>query len=106
PDTDYKTGTEFHVEYALMKYFSKHFAFGLVGYNYRQLTGDSGSGAVLGDFKGRTNAIGPQINYNFELGPHHVATQLRWLREYDVDNRTKGDAVFFQAAIPLGGAGH
>lgn len=26
PDTDYKTGTEFHIEYAAMKYFSKDFA--------------------------------------------------------------------------------
>ena len=102
PDTDYKTGTEFHVEYAVMKNLSKDFAIGVVGYNYQQLTGDSGEGAVLGAFKGRTNALGPQINYNFKVRGHHVTTQLRWLREYAVDNRTKGDAVFLQAAVPLG----
>jgi len=40
---------------------------GLVGYFYQQITGDSGSGAMLGDFKSRVVGIGPQAGYFFEL---------------------------------------
>ena len=45
PDTDYRTGTEFHVEWALMQHVSKTFAFGIAGFHYQQITGDSGAGA-------------------------------------------------------------
>ena len=103
PDTNYRTGTEFHVEFALMQHFSKAFAVGLVGLHYEQLTGDSGAGATLGSFKGRTTAIGPNINYNLQLGQLPVSTQLRWYHELDVKNRLEGDIVFFQTTIPLGG---
>jgi len=30
---------------------------------YQQVSGDSGSGAILGDFKGRTVGIGPVLSY-------------------------------------------
>ncbi len=58
-DTDYKTGDEFHVDFTVNQFFSENFAIGLRGYYYRQLTGDSGSGARLGDFKGRSLGLGP-----------------------------------------------
>lgn len=47
-DINYETGTEFHVEAALMQHFSKAFAIGITGYHYKQVTGDSGAGATLG----------------------------------------------------------
>jgi len=103
PDTNYRTGTEFHVEYALMQHFSPRFGVGLAGYHYQQVTGDSGAGATLGSFKGRTTALGPNVNYNFQLGMTPVSTQLRWLHEFNADNRLEGDAVVFLATIPLGG---
>jgi hypothetical protein len=53
PATNYKTGDEFHLEWAATKYLSKQFTIGLVGYYYQQLTPDTGTGAVLGGF-GRT----------------------------------------------------
>ena len=103
-DTNYETGTEFHVEAALMQHFSKAFAIGVTGYHYQQVTGDSGAGATLGAFKVRTTALGPNINYNFQWGQTPVSTTVRWLHEFNAKNRLEGDAVFFTAAIPLGGA--
>jgi hypothetical protein len=57
--TDYKTGTEFHWEWAVTKKFSPQFKAGFVGYYYNQLTADSGSGVspILGDFKGEVAAV-------------------------------------------------
>jgi len=57
--TDYRTGNEFHVDFTVNQFLSEIFAIGLRGYYYRQVTGDSGSGARLGDFKGESLGIGP-----------------------------------------------
>ena len=60
-DTDYTTGLEFHVDFTLNQFLAKTFALGLRGYYYRQVTGDSGSGASLGDFQGESLGIGPGV---------------------------------------------
>ena len=104
PDTHYSTGTEFHAEAAVMKHMSKDFAFGAAGYYYQQVTGDSGSGAVLGSFKGEVAAIGPNLTYNFKVGNRPVLTSLRWLHEFRAVNRLQGDAGFLTITVPLGGA--
>ena len=52
-DADYKTGNEFHFEWAVGRELLPGLVFGLVGYDYRQLTHNSGSGAHLGPFKGQ-----------------------------------------------------
>ena len=103
PDTNYKTGTEFHLEGAVMQHFSKAFAIGIAGYHYQQVTGDSGSGAVLGDFKGQVSAIGPNLTYNFHIGKVPVLTSVRWLREFNAKNRLSGDTGYVTVTIPLGG---
>jgi hypothetical protein len=105
-DTNYTSGTEFHGEFALMKHFSKAFAVGLTGYQFYQVTGDSGEGAFLGDFEGRVSALGPNINYNFKLGETPVFTSARWLHEFGAENRMEGDAAFLTVTIPFGGGGH
>jgi hypothetical protein len=57
--TDYRTGNEFHVDFTVNQFLSETFAVGVRGYYYKQLTGDSGSGATLGDFKGESFGVGP-----------------------------------------------
>lgn len=104
PDTHYTTGTEFHVEGAVMKHLSKSVAIGVAGYHYQQITGDSGPGAVLGPFKGEVSAIGPSATYNFVLGSTPVLTSLRWYHEFNTKNRLEGDAGFLTVTVPLGGA--
>ena len=65
------------------------------------MAGDSGSGARLGDFKGRTFAIGPVVNWNFLLGQIPVSTSFKYFRELDVKNRLEGDAGFVSLTMPL-----
>jgi len=102
PDTDYRTGTEFHVEWALIQHLSKTFSIGLAGYHYQQVTGDSGAGATLGDFEGRVTALGPVVNYTFLLGKTPIMTQLEYLREFDAENRAEGDMGMLNVTVPLG----
>jgi hypothetical protein len=105
PATNYRSGTEFHVEGAAMKHLTKTFALGVAGYHYQQISGDSGSGAVLGSFKGRVSALGPNLTYNFQVGKTPVLTSVRFLHEFNVKNRLAGNVGLFTLTIPLGGAG-
>jgi hypothetical protein len=104
-DTDYQTGTEFHLEFAVMQHFSKDFAIGLAGYHYQQVTGDSGAGARLGDFKGRVTALGPALNWNVEFQRIPVSTTLKWQKEFDVENRLEGEAALLTLTMPLSAVG-
>jgi hypothetical protein len=102
PDTNYKTGTEFHLEWAIVQNFSKSFGFGLAGYYYQQVTGDSGVGARLGAFEGTVTALGPILNYNFTLGQIPVSTSLTYFKEFDVKNRLDdGDVGMLKVTFPL-----
>ena len=101
PATDYRTGTEFHVEAALMQHVSKTFAFGIAGYHYQQITGDSGAGAKLGAFEGRVTGIGPDVTYTFMCDKIPVSTELKYFREFDVENRLTGDAGLLTVSLPL-----
>ena len=103
PDTDYKSGTEFHAEGAAMYHVSHGFSIGVNGYAYQQITGDSGSGAVLGSFEGRVFALGPALDYSFKIGNTPVATNLRYFYEFGVENRLQGQAGFLNVAVPIGG---
>jgi hypothetical protein len=105
PDTDYRTGTEFHVEWALVEHFSKTFALGVSGYHYDQITGDSGAGATLGGFEGRVTAVGPVMTYAFNLGKIPVSTQWSYFHEFDVVNRAEGDIGMLVVTLPLSVAG-
>ncbi|OWK23663.1 hypothetical protein AJ87_31915 [Rhizobium yanglingense] len=57
-------------------------------YIFRQLTGDSGAGATLGDFKSRVFGIGPQIGYKFEANDTTDGyVNLKGYCEFGAENR-------------------
>lgn len=100
--TDYKTGTEGHLEASVERMFSKSFSAGLQGYYFQQLTGDSGSGATLGPFKGRVAAVGLTAAYSFEAGHTPVTIRGRLFKEFAAKNRVDdGTAVFLSVDFPF-----
>lgn len=64
PATDCKDGDDFILDWAVGKKFANGLEVDVAGYAYQQLTGDSGSGAKLGPFKGRVFAVAPHVVYN------------------------------------------
>ncbi len=93
-DTDYQSGDEFHIDYVLNQFLSEAWAIGLHGFYYEQLSGDSGDGALLGDFKAEAAGIGPAIMWIPPRYEGEVAFVAKWLDEYDTENRLEGDHVF------------
>jgi hypothetical protein len=99
--TKYKTGNEFHWEWAVTKKFENGLSVGGVGYVYQQLTGDTGPGALLGSFKGRTAAVGASLGYDFKIGQAPISTRLRFYHEVESTRRLRGNAVFLSFSLPL-----
>ncbi len=101
-DTDYSSGTDMHLELAGKQHLPRHWAFGVVGYWYEQLTGDSNNSPRLGDFKGRVFGIGPEVSYQFTSSERHpVSLDFRWYHEFGAENRMEGDAVFLTISVPI-----
>lgn len=99
PDTNYKSGTQFHLDGTLAQHFPLGGGLagvGVSGFYYDQITGDSGSGATFGDFKAMTAGAGPVLSYASKVGGHDVVAEFKWLHEFDTRKRLEGDTVFFK----------
>ena len=100
-DTDYHSGNSVHLDYTFGYHLTHRFSLGLSGYVYHQLNGDSGSGATLGDFKGRAYGIGPSVEYIWGNKDFFVVGNLEWLHDLDTENRIESDYVIFMLALPI-----
>ena len=100
-DTDYDSGTEFHLEAGISKTFQNGFLLGLAGYYYNQITDDKGAGAPSDGFQGEVTAIGPALAYTINVGKISIALRARYYREFNADNRLEGDVAFISFTMPL-----
>ncbi|MFQ6186217.1 transporter [Sinorhizobium meliloti] len=100
PDTDYKSGIDSHIDWAASQFVSEQVHVGVVGYAFHQLTGDSGEGATLGDFRSRVFGIGPQIGYKFEASDTTDGyVNLKGYYEFGAKNRAEGWNVWLTLAF-------
>ncbi len=100
-DTDYETGNELHIDAMFNQFFSETFALGLHGYYHDQLEGDSGGGAILGDFKGDSYGIGPSLLWIAGGGKFSVSAS--WLHDLDATNKLESDYAVVTLGWQLGG---
>jgi hypothetical protein len=99
PDTNYKSGNLFHLDAAVQQIVpigSGFMTIGAEGWYFQQMSCDSGSGATLGCFKGRTAGIGPVIGYIQPLGKQSLVVEAKWLPELDTKNRLNGDYIWLK----------
>ncbi|WID99422.1 transporter [Bosea vestrisii] len=75
---------------------------GVVASHYQQVSGDGGSGASLGPYKGRVTAVGGTIGYSFNVAGTPVSARLKILREVSVENRPQGTIGLISIGFPLG----
>ena len=103
-DTNYKTGTQFTIDGTLAQHFPLFGGIAGVGANewwYEQLDGDSGSGAKLGDFKGRSVGVGPAISWSKRIGGVDLITELKWLPELSTRNRLEGSYTWLKVVLKV-----
>jgi hypothetical protein len=65
--TNYTNGVDMHLDWGASQFLNKQDMVGLVGYVYKQLSCDSGSGDHVGCFESQVIGIGPQIGHIFPI---------------------------------------
>ena len=96
----YQNGIDFHLEWGASQFVSKNVQIGLVGYYFQQITGDSGPGAKLGDFRGRVLGLGPQIGFLFPVGEGYQGyLNLKAYKDFAAENRAEGYTAWVTLAI-------
>ncbi|MEM5427715.1 SphA family protein [Cupriavidus oxalaticus] len=97
-DTDYRSGQELIIDYAVGYGIGAGWVVGAGGYFYQQTTEDKQAGNIVPNNKGRAWAIGPSIKY--DSGKGWFAT-LKYEFETGVRNRAQGSALWVRAIFPL-----
>jgi hypothetical protein len=90
PDTQYRSGIDFHFDWGASHYLTRQLFVGIAGYAYQQITDDSGQNPILGGFRSRVFGVGPQIGYNFPVGDMQGFLGLRGYGEFGAANRPSG----------------
>jgi hypothetical protein len=98
--TQYQNGIDFHVDWAASQFVDKQTMIGVVGYIYDQVTGDSGSGDLVGPFESRVIGIGPQLGYLFPVGKDMQGfLNLKAYGEFDARDRPFGYNVWLSFTL-------
>ncbi|MBT9502937.1 MAG: transporter [Burkholderiaceae bacterium] len=97
-DTKYKSGQEFHFDYALGYGFGNGWVAGVGGYVYQQVTADKLNGATVANAKGEAMGFGPSIKYDNGKGFFITA---KWQKDFSVKNRAEGTALKVKFSIPF-----
>lgn len=99
PYTQYQSGTDAHLDWAISPYLNDKFHIGAVGYFYNQISGDSGASPLLGGFKSRVVGVGPQIGFFVPFFGQQGYLNLRGYYEFDARNRLEGWNTFVTFAV-------
>ena len=97
-DTSYHSGNEYFTEFNLAQAVTKKAAVGFNGYIYQQTTNDKQNFTTyLDGYRGRDLGIGPQLRINLS----HGGMAFKYLRDTLVENKSKGNAFWFQIGVPF-----
>lgn len=96
--TKYKSGQEFHFDYALGWGFGNGWVAGVGGYVYQQITADKQNGVTVADNKGQAMGFGPSIKYDNGKGFFITA---KWQQDFNVKNRAEGTGLKIKFSIPF-----
>jgi len=89
--TQYQNGVDMHFDWGASQFLTKQFQIGLVGYVYKEIGCDSGSGDRVGCFQSQVISIGPQVGF---VMPLSTTTQgylnIKGYKEFAAENRPNG----------------
>jgi hypothetical protein len=90
PATQYQNGVDMHFDWGASQFLTKQVQVGLVGYAYKDIGCDSGSGNRVGCFQSQVLGVGPQIGYIFPIGGMQGYINLKAYGEFDGSDRPSG----------------
>lgn len=97
--TDYQSGDILHFDWGTGLHFgaNQEWEIGVNGSVMHQLTGDSGSGAVLGPFKAESFGVGPAVSWRTNLKGVPFSLSAKWESDFSSRNTVGGDVFLFSA---------
>ncbi len=99
-DTDYQNGAVFRVDSLLLKRTAGGWGFGGVAGWIDQIEDDEGGVLASRDgFRGRALGVGPIVTYAHKWDGGQVEFGLRWVNEFNVNNRPEGDGAMLTASL-------
>ena len=99
PATSYRNGDTFHLEAALGYKTHSGWTLGAASYLIYQVTGDSGSGALLGPFRREVYAAGPALSYSGVIAGKAFNLTARHYWEFDARNTFEGHISFVTGTV-------
>jgi hypothetical protein len=88
--TQYQNGVDMHLDWGASQFLTKQFQVGLVGYVYKELGCDSGSGDRVGCFQSQVVGVGPQLGFIFPVGEMQGYLNFKGYKEFAAENRPDG----------------
>jgi hypothetical protein len=89
--TQYQNGVDLHFDWGASQFLTKQVQVGLVGYAYKEIGCDSGSGDHIGCFQSQVVGIGPQFGYVFPLSETLQGyINLKGYAEFGASDRPQG----------------
>jgi len=88
--TQYQNGVDMHLDWGASQFLSQQVQAGLVGYVYKEIGCDSGSGDRVGCFQSQVIGIGPQLGFIFPVGGMQGYLNFKGYGEFDASDRAKG----------------
>ena len=99
-DTQYQNGVDMHFDWGASQFLTKQLQVGLVGYAYKQLSCDSGSGDRVGCFESQVFGVGPQVGYIIPMADNMQGyLNLKAYGEFGAKNRADGWNVWLTFAV-------
>ena len=99
PYTQYRSGVDVHLDWAISPVLTERLHIGAVGYVYDQLTGDSGAPPALGGFRSRVAGVGPQIGFFLPVANRDGYLNLRGYYEFNARNRLEGWTAYVTFSV-------
>jgi hypothetical protein len=100
--TQYQNGVDMHFDWGASQFLTKQFQVGAVGYVYKEIGCDSGSGDHLGCFQSQVVGAGPQAGYIFPLGEMQGYVNVKVYKEFAAEHRPEGWNVWATFVVSLG----
>jgi len=100
-DTDYLSGAEAHLDLVANVALGGGFIVGATVYGMAQLEADSGTGAGPDPIKGRLWGAGLQAFWTPDEDAYSPSIRLKWLHDFDAQDRFAGDYVYLTVDFPL-----
>jgi hypothetical protein len=90
PSTNYQNGVDWHLDWGASQFLTQQLQVGLVGYAYKEIGCDSGSGDLVGCFQSQVFGVGPQVGFIFPVAGMHGYLNFKAYAEFDGVDRPSG----------------